>query len=370
MSTPVLPAQDRAGRVYKPAIGSRLRPLLWIILDRLRPAGGQRVLPLQRDRAHLVPGDHSADVLLYDHGCLASVSRPFSGHPVPGLRLRAPGNLVEAAQPGGDPLRPGSSGRGTGHRGLGIRAGADRRFRGPRHADPQHRLLVSRVAPLAAVALYVKHRLAGPRIRWEWARRFGGAGRRLRRRDGPAPLAGPPVVRRQGAEGGQAVLLPVRGGHGQRQVHPGRDADDGRLLPEVPQGRLRRLVPLVAPLQLVQQQGLPDRASARPARSSLERDGKHPGRALVRGLPRPRAVLLGRVRRPQLRRREQPHEPGGHHLHGLPRDHHVNSTRGNADYTIEEPQHYPFAFSDNPVLQVGQQSRWSRRSPRCTRRRS
>ncbi|MEX0611657.1 MAG: multiheme c-type cytochrome [Pirellulales bacterium] len=30
---------------------------------------------------------------------------------------------------------------------------------------------------------------------------------------------------------------------------------------------------------------------------------------------------------------------------------HVNSTRGNADFTIEEPIHYPFAFSTNPVLQ-------------------
>jgi tetratricopeptide (TPR) repeat protein len=30
---------------------------------------------------------------------------------------------------------------------------------------------------------------------------------------------------------------------------------------------------------------------------------------------------------------------------------HVNSTRGNADYTIEEPLHYPFAFSENPILQ-------------------
>jgi tetratricopeptide (TPR) repeat protein len=29
----------------------------------------------------------------------------------------------------------------------------------------------------------------------------------------------------------------------------------------------------------------------------------------------------------------------------------INSTRGNADYTIEEPLHYPFAFSDNSVLQ-------------------
>jgi cytochrome b subunit of formate dehydrogenase len=30
---------------------------------------------------------------------------------------------------------------------------------------------------------------------------------------------------------------------------------------------------------------------------------------------------------------------------------HLNSNRGNSDYTIEEPLHYPFAFSDNPVLQ-------------------
>ena len=29
---------------------------------------------------------------------------------------------------------------------------------------------------------------------------------------------------------------------------------------------------------------------------------------------------------------------------------HVNSPRGNADYTIEEPQHYPFAFSDSEFL--------------------
>ncbi len=29
---------------------------------------------------------------------------------------------------------------------------------------------------------------------------------------------------------------------------------------------------------------------------------------------------------------------------------HVNTVRGNADYTIEEPTHYPFAFSDNTLL--------------------
>ena len=30
---------------------------------------------------------------------------------------------------------------------------------------------------------------------------------------------------------------------------------------------------------------------------------------------------------------------------------HVNSTRGNADYTIDEPIHYPFAYSTNAILQ-------------------
>ncbi|MCA9210426.1 MAG: tetratricopeptide repeat protein [Planctomycetales bacterium] len=30
---------------------------------------------------------------------------------------------------------------------------------------------------------------------------------------------------------------------------------------------------------------------------------------------------------------------------------HVNSTKGNADYVIEEPMHYPFAYIDNPWLQ-------------------
>ncbi len=29
---------------------------------------------------------------------------------------------------------------------------------------------------------------------------------------------------------------------------------------------------------------------------------------------------------------------------------HINTVRGNADYTIDEPVHYPFTFSENPFL--------------------
>ena len=94
------------------------------------------------------------------------------------------------------------------------------------------------VTPLAAIALYVKHRLAGPRIRWVYARRLGA-------------VVGVGVVamgllhsqepRRYGVKGpseGARVLLPVRSGHGDRQLHLGEDDDDGQLLPPVPQGRL------------------------------------------------------------------------------------------------------------------------------------
>ena len=48
-------------------------------------------------------------------------------------------------------------------------------------------------------------------------------------------------------------------------------------------------------------------ASVRETRQvSLEARRQHPGRPLVRRLPRPGPVLLGRVRRPELRRRERP----------------------------------------------------------------
>ena len=70
----------------------------------------------------------------------------------------------------------------SGHPGLGIvlvRIGGFE-VRDPRVRNVGYWLHV--VAPLVAVALYVKHRLAGPRIRWEWARRLAMAGGRVRRR--------------------------------------------------------------------------------------------------------------------------------------------------------------------------------------------
>ena len=103
------------------------------------------------------------------------------------------------------------------------------------------------LTPLAAVALYVKHRLAGPRIRWEWARRFSVAVAGFVVLMGLLHFQDPRSFGVTGPKEGQAVLLSVGSRHGQRQVHPRPHADDGRLLPEMPQRCLRRLVSFGAP---------------------------------------------------------------------------------------------------------------------------
>ena len=223
MSTPVRPTRDRAGRVYKPAIGSRLRPLLWIILVGFALLAANGVLPLQRDRADLVPGDHPADVLLHAHGCPSSGPRTLSRRPVPGLRLRAPGDLVEATEQG----RPSASAWSSWLSGLVIlvsglvlvRLGGFE-VRDPRVRNVGYWLHV--VAPLAAVGASTSS------TGWPGRESAG---------NGPAgssvAVVGFVVVmgllhfqdpRSFGVKGpkeGKQYFYPVRGRHGQRQVHPG-----------------------------------------------------------------------------------------------------------------------------------------------------
>ncbi len=207
------------------------------------------------------------------------------------------------------------------------------------------------LTPLAAVALYVKHRLAGPRIRWEWARRFSVAVAGFVVLMGLLALPRPSVVRRQGAQGRQAVLLSVGSRHRQRQVHPRAHPDDGRLLPEMPQRRLRRLVSFGPPLQLVQQQGVSRPACAKRGRVALERDGSTQAARWCAGCHDPVPFFSGEFDDPNYDDVHNPTSQAGITCTTCHAMTNVNNTRGNAAYTIEEPQHYPFAFSDDPLLQ-------------------
>ena len=83
----------------------------------------------------------------------------------------------------------------------------------------------------------------------------------------------------------------------------------------------------------------------------LERDGNVDGSRWCAGCHDPVPLFSRRVRRgPTSTPISDPTAQAGITCTACHAIEHVNSTRGNADYTIEEPRHYPFAFSDNPAL--------------------
>ena len=93
-------------------------------------------------------------------------------------------------------------------------------------------------------------------------------------------------------------------------------------------------------------------ASVKETRKAVqERDGNPRGSRWCAGCHDPVPLLSGTFDTASL---EEPIEPTGQAgitctvCHGITA---VNTTRGNGDYLIEEPQHYPFAFSGNPFLQ-------------------
>ena len=270
MTTSARPMKDRRGRVYTPAVGRRLRPLLWIILGGFALLGANGVYLASLTALTWWQGTTQQTFFYMLDG--HPPSRPGVRHPrpVPGLRLRAPGHVVEAAEQGGRAVRARPARLRAGGRHLGAGPGPARRFERFEVRDPTVRAVgywLHVVTPLLAIGLYVKHRLAGPRSAGNGLQVWGGIVAGFVVLMGLLHAQDPRSFGVRGPKQGKQYFYPVRGGHGQRQVHPGRDADDGRLLPEVPPGRLQGLVPLRAPLQLVQQPGLPVQRARDPRRS-------------------------------------------------------------------------------------------------------
>ncbi len=84
---------------------------------------------------------------------------------------------------------------------------------------------------------------------------------------------------------------------------------------------------------------------------AMERDGDVAASRFCAGCHDPVPFFSGAFNDPNY---DMVHDPTAHAgvtctaCHGIT---HVNSPRGNADYTIDEPPHYPFTFSEDPVLQ-------------------
>lgn len=84
---------------------------------------------------------------------------------------------------------------------------------------------------------------------------------------------------------------------------------------------------------------------------SLARDGNVQAARWCAGCHDPVPFFSGAFDNPKFDTRNDPTAHAGITCSVCHAVTHVNSTRGNADYTIEEPLQYPFAYSDHPVLQ-------------------
>ena len=175
MSIQVGPARDRKGRVYTPAVGARLRPFLWMILIGFACLGAngfylssvtaltwylgatqQTFFYMLMVALHLLLGFVLVvPFVIFGFAHLAtSWKRPNKTAIRFGLALLAVGIVVLVS---GMVL---------------VRLGGFE-VRDPRAREVGYWLHV--LAPWRPSVLYVKHRLAGPRIRWHWARRFSVA---------------------------------------------------------------------------------------------------------------------------------------------------------------------------------------------------
>ncbi|RMG33291.1 MAG: hypothetical protein D6725_15985 [Planctomycetota bacterium] len=206
------------------------------------------------------------------------------------------------------------------------------------------------IAPLIAVWLYWLHRLTGPRLRWK----AGVAYLAVAVTATAAMLAlhhqDPRAWHRVGDEQSVQHFAPslARTSHGNylparslmmdrycKQCHP--DAHAGWS------ASVHRFSSFNNPAYL---------ASVRETRSVLlKRDGNVKASRWCAGCHDPVPLFSGAFDDPEFDDVRHPTSQAGITCTVCHAITHINSTRGNADYTIEEPLHYPFAYSDNPVLQ-------------------
>ncbi len=204
-------------------------------------------------------------------------------------------------------------------------------------------------APIVAVGLYVKHRLAGPAIRWVWATRFVAFGAL-----GVAVLAvlhreDPRTYGARGSKEGAGYFFPSSARTSTGKFIPAstlmmdeyclrchKDAYDGWFHSSHRFSSFNNLAYLT---------------SVRETRKvALKRDGDTHAARWCAGCHDPVPFFSGEFDDPNYDDVNAPTARAGITCTACHAISQVNSTRGNADYTIEEPQHYPFAGSTNPVL--------------------
>ncbi|MCH8829350.1 MAG: hypothetical protein IID45_07205, partial [Planctomycetes bacterium] len=206
------------------------------------------------------------------------------------------------------------------------------------------------LSPLAVVWLYCLHRLAGPRIRWRFGAAYLGV---------VAALVAGIVVLHQLDPREWNVAGPEEG---EQYFHPSLARTvSGNFIP----ARALMMDSYCLKCHQDVHAGWKDSAhhfssfnnpaylaSVRETRTvALKRDGHVKASRWCAGCHDPVPFFSGAFDDPQFDDVNHPTAQAGITCTSCHAITHINSTRGNGDYTIEEPLHYPFAYSKNRFLQ-------------------
>ncbi len=351
MTTSTRPLSDRKGRHYTPAVGPRLRPLLWVILISFGILAGNGIYLASVTALTWWKGTTQATFFYM---------LMFSLHLALGLALILPFLAFAVAHLATSWRRPN---RGAVRYGLAllgcalvvvisglmlVRLGALELVRDPWVRDIGYWLHLA--SPLVAVWLYVKHRLAGPIIRWVWAWRFGGVVAASVVAMAVLHSHDPRSFGVKGPKEGEKYFFPSAAVTASGKFIPAetlmmddyclkchKDAYDGWFHSSHHFSSFNNKAYL---------------SSVRETREvSLKRDGNTRGARWCAGCHDPVPFFSGEFDDPQYDDVNTRSSQAGITCTVCHSITNINSTRGNAAYTIEEPQHYPFASSPNPVLQ-------------------
>ena len=351
MSASAPPVRDRRGSIYKPAIGPRLKPLLWIILGGFAFLGANGV--------YLA----SVTALTWARGTTQATSfylLMFGLHLVLGFLLVVPFVVFGFVHLATSWKRPN---REAVRYGLGllvvslvilisglvlVRISGVFEVRDPTIRAIGYWLHV--ITPLAAVALYVRHRLAGPRIHWEWARVTGGVVVAFVAVMALLHSQDPRSFGVKGPKEGKTYFFPSEAVTSNGKFIPAstmmmddyclkchKDAYEGWFHSAHHFSSFNNKAYLT---------------SVRETREvSMKRDGNTRAARWCAGCHDPVPFFSGEFDNPRYDDVNTASSQAGITCTVCHSITNVNSTRGNADYTIEEPQHYPFASSKSPILQ-------------------
>ena len=205
------------------------------------------------------------------------------------------------------------------------------------------------IAPIAAVWLYILHRLAGPRIKWRLGLRWAGA-------VGVATVgmvllhSAHPKKSQIGSSEGKKYFEPSLARTASGNFIPARTLMMDSYCLNCHQDAYNGWFHSAHRFSSFNNK--PYLFSVRETRRvALKRDGNVKAARWCAGCHDVVPFFSGAFDDPNFDDVNHPTSQAGITCTACHSITHVNSTKGNADYTIDEPIHYPFAYSTNPVLQ-------------------